>query len=76
MLRYVLWRLLGVLALLAALAAAAWLLSGGPGRALRGQPAGGAAGFLAALPEALRSAWGRVWALAQPLLWGALALAA
>ncbi|HEV2980245.1 MAG TPA: hypothetical protein VGX51_02335, partial [Solirubrobacteraceae bacterium] len=76
MLRYVLWRLLGVLALLAGLAAVAWLLSGGPGRALRGHPTGGAAGLLGALREALRGGWRRAWALAQPLLWGVLALAA
>jgi Replication-relaxation len=34
-LRFVLWRLLGALALVAAFALASWLLSGGPGRALR-----------------------------------------
>ncbi len=36
MLRFLLWRLLGVLAVLAGLMLAAWFLDGGPGRALRG----------------------------------------
>lgn len=36
MLRFLLWRLLGVLAFLLGVAAAAWLLSGGMGRVLRG----------------------------------------
>jgi len=36
-LRFLLWRLLGVLATLVGLAAIAWLIGGGPGRALRGE---------------------------------------
>jgi hypothetical protein len=35
-LRFLLWRLLGLLAVLVGLAAIAWLIGGGPGRALRG----------------------------------------
>jgi hypothetical protein len=38
-LRFLLWRLLGLLALLVGFAAAGWLLSGGPGRLLRAAPA-------------------------------------
>ncbi len=39
MLRFLLWRLLGLLALLVGFAAVGWLLGGGPGRALRGASA-------------------------------------
>jgi hypothetical protein len=38
-LRFLLWRLLGLLALLVGLAAVSWLLGGGPGRLLRAVPA-------------------------------------
>jgi hypothetical protein len=38
-LRYLLWRLLGLLALLTGFVAVGWLLSGGPGRVLRAAPA-------------------------------------
>ena len=40
MLRFLLWRLLGLLAILLGLALIAWFLHGGPGRALRGARAG------------------------------------
>ncbi|HEX3851573.1 MAG TPA: hypothetical protein VHW01_11445, partial [Polyangiaceae bacterium] len=36
MLRFLLWRLLGLFALLAGCICLAWLLDGGPGRVLRG----------------------------------------
>lgn len=36
MLRFLLWRLLGLLALIAGLALISWFLDGGPGKALRG----------------------------------------
>ena len=36
MLRFLMWRLLGLLGVLVGLSATAWLLDGGPGRALRG----------------------------------------
>lgn len=39
MLRFLLWRLLGLLALLLGFAAVGWLLGGGPGRLLRAAPA-------------------------------------
>ncbi len=39
MLRFLLWRLLGLLALLVGFAAVGWLLGGGPGRLLRAAPA-------------------------------------
>jgi hypothetical protein len=49
-----LWRLLGVLAVLLGLAAGAWLLGGGPGRALRGSPVmGGLGSSLAALARGI-----------------------
>jgi hypothetical protein len=38
-LRFLLWRLLGLLALLVGLATLSWLLGGGPGRLLRAAPA-------------------------------------
>jgi len=38
-LRFLLWRLLGVLAVFASFALIAWFLGGGPGRVLRGSPA-------------------------------------
>ncbi len=47
MLRFLLWRLLGLLAALVGLAVIAWLLEGGPGRALRGAQADGGIGDLA-----------------------------
>ena len=50
MLRFLLWRLLGLLALLVGFALVQWCLRGGPGRALRGSaPSGGLASLLAAL---------------------------
>jgi Replication-relaxation len=73
LLRFVLWRLVGAVALLAGFAALAWLLSGGPGQALRGRAAGGAAGALVA---SLRGAGHAAWPLARPLLIGLLALTA
>jgi hypothetical protein len=76
LLRFVLWRLLGVLALLAGFAAVAWLLSGGPGRALRGHAAGERDGLLAALADALRGALHQSSPFARMLLCVALALAA
>ncbi len=42
MLRFLLWRLLGLLAIVAGLALIAWFIDGGPGRVLRGHPAAGA----------------------------------
>ena len=50
MLRFLLWRLLGLLALLVGFALVQWCLRGGPGRALRGSaPSGGLTSLLAAL---------------------------
>ena len=42
MLRFLLWRLLGLLAVLAGLALIAWFIDGGPGKALRGHASAGA----------------------------------
>jgi hypothetical protein len=60
-LRSLLWRFIGLLALVAGFALVAWLLEGGPGRLLRGKSADGAGRVLTQLPrlaaEAARSAW-------------------
>jgi hypothetical protein len=60
-LRSLLWRFIGLLALVVGFAAVAWLLEGGPGRLLRGKSATGAGQILTHLPrivaEAARSAW-------------------
>jgi len=82
-LRFLLWRLLGLLAILAGLVLVAWFLGGGPGRALRGESG---AGVLRAGAAALAGALGRcgsalwLWApaggLAPVRLGCALALAA
>jgi hypothetical protein len=47
-LRFLLWRLLGVLALIAGVALIAWFIDGGPGKLLRGQLSAGAFGRVAA----------------------------
>jgi hypothetical protein len=60
-LRSLLWRIVGLLALVAAFALVTWLLGGGPGRLLRGKSPDGAGRILARLPsivaDAARSAW-------------------
>jgi hypothetical protein len=60
-LRSLLWRLIGLLALVVGFALVAWLLDGGPGRVLRGRPVGGAGRTLAHLPSIVangaRNAW-------------------
>ena len=76
MLRFLVWRLLGLLAVLAGVALTAWFLGGGPGRALRGSaPAGGLGSSLAALGSgvvrhgrAIVSAWTDPAWLARSLL--------
>jgi Replication-relaxation len=57
LLRFLLWRILGLIALVAAIALTGWLLAGGLGVALRGTTAGSASGHLTigALVSALRS---------------------
>jgi hypothetical protein len=51
-LRFLLWRLLGVLAVLLGLTASAWLLGGGPGRALRrAHVVGGHGGAIGAIAD-------------------------
>lgn len=62
MLRFLLWRLLGLLAVFASFALIAWFLGGGPGRVLRGSPRRQAFHFpIAALASALgqqaRAGW-------------------
>jgi hypothetical protein len=70
-LRYLLWRLLGLLALAAGFALAAWLLHGGPGRVLRGHSGGL---DLHALPgafaEGLARGLGLGWRVSRALLGG------
>jgi hypothetical protein len=76
-LRFLVWRLLGLLAVLASFALIAWFLDGGPGRALRGHTA--SRGVDLALP-ALASLAGKAlelwrWAPGLGLLPAPLALA-
>ena len=67
--RFLLWRLLGALGWLVALAAAGWLLRGGPGAVLRGRPHAGAPDLgLAGLAAALRRAPPLLWSLLP--MWG------
>ena len=61
MLRYLLWRLLGLFALLSAFALVGWLLGGGPGRLLRGEPTGAATRSLARLLGIAAGAAPGVW---------------
>ena len=76
-LRFLLWRLLGLLALLGGFALAAWCLNGGLGRALRGRPAPIARGALVgAVHEANRFSATHLIALARSEFALALALAA
>jgi single-stranded DNA-binding protein len=66
-LRFLLWRLLGVIAVLLGLQAIAWLLGGGPGRVLRGSTSATALGEPLASLGALAAAAGRsvsAWASA------------
>jgi Replication-relaxation len=69
-LRFVLWRLLGVLSAVVGVAIVAWLLGGGPGRALRGEPArhGGGPGGTSLSGLALKAADGVAKSLPGPLI--------
>lgn len=72
MLRFVLWRALGLLAALAGFGLLAWFLSGGPGRVLRGQAPGDAPellleGCAAALEHQLNALWSWGPVLRTPL---------
>ena len=61
MLRFLLWRLLGVLGVFAGFLAGAWFLAGGPGRVLRGSSAPDTFhGAASALADALGASW--IWA--------------
>ena len=61
-LRFLLWRLLGVLAVLASLALTRWLLDGGPGKALRGNASAGALQLtISDLPRLLALQLQAVW---------------
>ncbi len=60
MLRFLLWRLIGLLATLAGLALIAWFLDGGPGKVLRGDPhvaAPDPIAFVQVLGRALAGVW-------------------
>ena len=59
MLRFLLWRLLGVLAILVGFALGAWCLDGGPGKLLRGSTGGGAFAALGSSVSALVGILGR-----------------
>ncbi len=68
MTRFLLWRLLGLLAVLFGFALVAWCLGGGPGRALRGRSSALTAGHL--LDDCARligDAWTTVTSAALPL---------
>jgi predicted transcriptional regulator len=61
-LRFLLWRLFGLLAVIAGLALLSWFIDGGPGKVLRGERAAG--GFhvaLSALPLTLDRWFGAIW---------------
>ncbi len=77
MLRFLMWRLLGLFAVFAGVVAITWLLRGGPGQVLRGRPEAGVfdvtIGALAgALTHLARGAWAwspaRAVAFMRPLL--------
>jgi hypothetical protein len=61
-LRSLLWRLIGLLALVAGFALVAWLLDGGPGRLLRGEPTGGIGQIATHLASFVVDAARRAWA--------------
>jgi hypothetical protein len=58
-LRFLLWRLLGALAMLAGLALSAWCLDGGPGRLLRGSAAPSATAIVGSAASVLTTIFGR-----------------
>jgi hypothetical protein len=66
--RFLLWRLLGLLALLLGLALVAWCLGGGPGRALRGRSSAVTAGHLLGdCSRVISAAWTAAIGAALPL---------
>ncbi len=67
MIRFLLWRLLGLLALLLGFALAAWCLDGGLGRSLRGEASALPDGLPAGLAHALAGAWAAGSGAAIPL---------
>jgi hypothetical protein len=72
-LRFLLWRLLGVLAVFVGFVLVVWLLDGGPGKALRGVPADSAIrGAAFAIPRTLSGAARATWRWA-PLAGGSIA---
>ena len=88
MLRFLMWRLLGIAAVFAGVAAIAWLVHGGPGEALRGNSVAGVFDLsLPALTAAVGDAASAVWRwspalglvpvrLLLVLAWGAASLVA
>ncbi len=69
MLRFLLWRLLGLLAIVVGLVALAWFLDGGPGRLLRSHASGGElqltlSALTGSFERCARALWSRVAALA------------
>lgn len=61
MLRFLLWRLLGLLALIAGLAVLGWLFDGGPGRLLRGGSTPGIQAVFGRLPNVAVAAVRAIW---------------
>ena len=70
LLRFLLWRLLGVLAVLGGWALVAWFLGGGPGRLLRGRPTGASAAGVHQGGRGLVSALARATDTGAASLWG------
>ncbi len=67
MLRFLLWRLLGLLAIVAGLALVAWFIDGGPGKLLRGDTAAGFVHTSASEIAGTLARWARtIWSWAPP----------
>jgi hypothetical protein len=66
-LRFLLWRLLGLLAIVAGLALVAWFIDGGPGKLLRGDTAAGFVHTSASELAGTLARWARtIWSWAPP----------
>lgn len=68
MLRFLLWRLFGLLAVIAGFALLAWFIDGGPGKVLRGEHAAGVFHIVPnAVPAMLDRWFGAIWSWAPAL---------
>lgn len=65
MLRFLLWRLLGLLAVIAGIAVLSWFIDGGPGKVLRGERAAGVFHIVPSAVPAILDRWlGVIWSWA------------